>query len=173
MRWIGLVPLMLLLTACFNDMADIHEFEAEVKANTRTRVEPLPEMKEFRHIAYQGSQARSPFAMPRREALQERFVQVQDCPHPDPNRSREPLESFALDNLVMRGTLGDSSQLWALIQAGDQTLHRITVNHHLGLHHGRVLSVTPAQIELLELIPDGTGCWQERTTILQMAGSAH
>lgn len=173
MRWFWLVPMTLLLTACFDDLSDIHQFEAEVKANTRTRIEPLPEMQEFQHIAYQGAQARSPFALPRREAIQERFVQQRDCPHPDPNRRREPLESFALDNLIMSGTLGDSTQLWALIQAGDQTLHRVTRGNYLGLHHGRVLAVTSTHIELLELIPDGAGCWQERTTTLQMAGSAN
>ena len=173
MRWLWLVPSILMLTACFDDLSDIHQFEEEVKANTRTRIEPLPELREFQHIAYQSNQARSPFTLPRREAIEERFVQQQDCPHPDPNRRREPLESFALDNLVMRGTLGDSTQLWALIQADDQTLHRVTSGHYMGLHHGKVQRVTPTHVELLEMIPDGSGCWQERTTTLQMAGSAN
>ncbi|MCH8536863.1 MAG: pilus assembly protein PilP [Alkalimonas sp.] len=173
MRLLWLVPVALLLTACFDDMSDLHEFEAEVKSAVRPRVEPLPEMTDFEHIAYRGSTERSPFAMPVAEALQQRFVQQQDCLHPDPTRRKEPLEVFALDNLSMRGTLGDAGNLWALIQASDQTLHRITVDNYVGLYHGRVVSVTPTHIELLELIPDGAGCWKERTTMLQMVESVN
>ena len=173
MRLLWLVPVAVLLTACFDDMSDLHEFEDEVKSGIRPRVEPLPEITDFEHVAYQGSTSRSPFAMPQPEALQLRIMQQQDCPHPDPNRRREALEVFALDNLSMRGTLGDSGNLWALIQASDQTLHRITVNNHIGLHHGRVVAVKPTHVELLELIPDGTGCWKERTTMLQMVESVN
>ena len=68
----------------------------------------------------------------------------------------------------MKGTLGDSSDFWALVEASDNTLHRIRKNNYLGLFNGRILQVDPNQIEIVELIPDGAGCWKERTTQLQM-----
>jgi type IV pilus assembly protein PilP len=173
MRLLWLVPIAILLAGCFDDMSDLHEFENEVKSAVRPRVEPLPEITDFEHVAYRGSTSRSPFAMPVAEALQQQFVQQQDCLHPDPRRRKEPLEVFALDNLAMRGTLGDAGNLWALIQASDQTLHRITIDNHVGLYHGRVVAVAPTHIELLELIPDGAGCWKERTTMLQMVESVN
>ncbi len=115
---------------------------------------------------------RSPFSSPRPEAIQENFSQLQDCLSPDPTRQKEPLEKYALDNLKMRGTLGDANNVWALIEASDKTLHRITQHNYLGLFHGQVVQVGPSQIDILELIPDGAGCWKERTTVLQMAGPA-
>ena len=69
----------------------------------------------------------------------------------------------------MRGTLGDQADIWALIEATDKSLHRVSKNNYLGLFHGRVINVDPQQVELLELIPDGAGCWKERTTLLQMS----
>lgn len=72
----------------------------------------------------------------------------------------------------MRGTLGDTDNVWALIEASDKTLHRITQYNYVGLFHGQVVQVGPTQIDILELVPDGAGCWKERTTVLQMAGPA-
>ena len=158
----------LLLTGCFDDLSDIQAELETIKANARPRVEPLPQPKEFIHIPYTVANARSPFAEPTPEAIQDRISQQQDCMHPDPNRRKEPLERFALDNLKMRGTLGDEGQTWALVESADKALHRITVNNYMGLFHGKVTKVEPTHIDLLELIPDGSGCWVERTTRVQM-----
>lgn len=158
----------LLLTGCFDDLSDIQAELETVKANARPRVEPLPQAKEFIHIPYTVANVRSPFDEPTPEAIQDRFSQQQDCMHPDPNRRKEPLERFALDNLKMRGTLGDQGQIWALVESADKALHRITVNNYMGLFHGKVTKVEPTHIDLLELIPDGSGCWVERTTRVQM-----
>ncbi len=164
-----LVLASLMLGGCFDDLSGVQNHIAEVKANTRARVDPLPEIQEFTHIPYSAQDARSPFSAPRPEAIQDKFLQVQDCLHPDPRRRKEPLEKYALDNLKMRGTLGEVSKIWALIEASDKTLHKVTLSNYVGLFHGRVISVEPTHIELLELIPDGAGCWKERTTMLQMA----
>lgn len=166
------VTMAFMLSGCFNDMSDVQSFIAEVKASTKARVEPLPELQEFEHIPYRSQDARSPFSAPKPEAIQDKYLQVQDCLHPDPRRRKEPLEKYAVDNLKMRGTLGDVGNIWALIEASDKTLHRVTLSSYVGLFHGRVINVEPTHIELLELIPDGAGCWKERTTMLQMADAS-
>jgi len=173
MRAILVVSVALLcLSGCFDDLNDIQVHMENVKANTRQRVEPLPQAKEFTHIAYAAAERRSPFAEPTPEAIQDRFLQQQDCLHPDPNRRKEMLEGFALDNLKMRGTLGDGNKLWGLIESADNALHRVTIDNYMGLFHGRVTRVEPTSIDLLELIPDGSGCWVERTTKIQMFDAA-
>ena len=169
---IVVISMAVALSGCFSDVGDVQNFIADVKANTKARVEPLPEVQEFEHIPYSSQDARSPFSAPRPEAIQDKFLQVQDCLHPDPRRRKEPLEKYAVDNLKMRGTLGDIGNIWALIEASDKTLHRVTLNNYVGLFHGRVINVEPTHIELLELIPDGAGCWKERTTMLQMADAS-
>jgi type IV pilus assembly protein PilP len=160
------------LNGCYDDRSDIEAFIESVRQNTPPSIPPLPEVKEFEHISYQSTNERSPFSMPRPEAIQEKFSQVQDCLHPDPTRRKEPLEKFAMDNLKMRGTLGNDDVFWALIEASDKSLHKVTKNNYLGLFHGRVINVEPNQVELQELIPDGAGCYKERTTLLQMAEPA-
>ena len=172
MKRLTVLAMALLLSGCFDDLSDVQNHIAEVKANTRARVEPLPEVQEFEHIPYSSQDARSPFSVPRPEAIQDKFLQVQDCLHPDPRRRKEPLEKYALDNLKMRGTLGEINKIWALIEASDKTLHKVTLSNYVGLFHGRVINVQPTHIELLELIPDGAGCWKERTTMLQMTDAS-
>lgn len=158
----------LCLTGCFDDISDIQTELEEVKAKTRPRVEPLPQAKEFIHIPYTTANVRSPFSEPTPEAIQDRFSQQKDCMQPDPNRRKEPLERFALDNLKMRGTLGDGGKIWALVESSDKALHRISVDNYMGLFHGKITQVEATHIDLLELIPDGSGCWVERTTRMQM-----
>lgn len=163
---------LLLLSGCFDGVEDIQAYMDDVKANTRQRIEPLPQAKEFTHIEYTAANERSPFVAPTPEAIQDRFLQQQDCLHPDPERRKELLERFALDNLKMRGTLGGSNKLWALVESADNVVHRVSTGNYMGLFHGKILHVQPTYIDLLELIPDGSGCWIERNTRVQMFEAA-
>lgn len=163
---------LFLLSGCFDDVTDVQSSIDTIKANTRQRVDPVPNIKEFQHIPYTAGDLRSPFAVSIPEALQDRFLQRQDCLNPEPERQKEALEKFALDNLKMRGTLGDATTLWGLVEATDGALYRVTVNNYMGLFHGKIIKVEPSYIELLELIPDGSGCWMERNIRLQLLDAA-
>ncbi|MCK8095688.1 pilus assembly protein PilP [Pseudoalteromonas sp. 1CM17D] len=172
-----LVPLLslsvLLLVGCNDDTSEQKEFIDQVKASTTPKVEGIPELTQFEHFEYNASQLRSPFVAPQPEIIQNKLTQIKNCLHPDPDRVREPLEKYPLDNLSMKGTLGSSGQMWALITAADETLHRITVNNYLGTYDGKVKSVSSDYVELVELIPDGSGCWKERLTKLEMLEAAN
>lgn len=170
-RGVLLAGSLLMLQGCFDDLKDIQQFMESVKANTPSTIPPLPKAKPFVHISYQSANNRSPFSEPKPEAVTDTIARGQGCLSPDPNRQKEPLEKYALDNLAMRGTLGGSEDVWALIEAKDGSLHRVSKNNFLGLFHGRVIKVEPNQINLIELIPDGAGCWKERATTVQMAAA--
>ncbi|HEA17439.1 MAG: pilus assembly protein PilP [Pseudoalteromonas prydzensis] len=157
-----------LLSACNDDTSEQKEFIDQVKASTTPKVEAIPKLTKFEHFEYNAQQLRSPFVAPQPEIIQNNMIQVKNCLHPDPERTREVLEKYPLDNLAMKGTLGSDGQTWALIKAADDTLHRVTVGNHIGLYHGVVQQVKSDYIELLELIPDGSGCWKERLTKLEM-----
>lgn len=62
----------------------------------------------------------------------------------------------------MVGTLSRASATWALIQAPDQTISRVGVGNYIGENYGRVTQVEPSVVQLVELIPNGTGGWMER-----------
>jgi type IV pilus assembly protein PilP len=81
------------------------------------------------------------------------------------------LEKFALGDLVMRGTLGDEGITWALVEASDSTLHRVTEGNYVGLYNGRITEVGSKNVKIIELTPDGAGCWIERETVIDLVES--
>ena len=163
---------VLLLSACYDDVSDIQTFMNDVKTGTPVKIEPIPAVNQFEHVEYNMQVQRSPFDLPSPELIQENYEPAQNCLAPDPRRRKQPLEKFALDNLSMRGTLGTDEEVWALIQATDGSLHRVTAGNFIGLYHGRITSVNDNRVVLTELIPDGAGCWKERTATVQLADSS-
>ncbi|MEL0641191.1 pilus assembly protein PilP [Pseudoalteromonas aliena] len=166
------VLMIIFLSACNDDTSEQKEFIDQVKASTTPRVELIPELKKFENFEYSAGQLRSPFVAPQPEIIKNKLTQIKNCLHPDQTRRREPLEKYPLDNLAMKGTIGSNGQVWALITATDETLHRVTVGNYLGSYDGKVKSVSNDFIELVELIPDGSGCWKERLTKLEMLEAA-
>ncbi|AWB66491.1 pilus assembly protein PilP [Saccharobesus litoralis] len=158
-----------LLSACGDDMADIQEFTQQVKNSARTSIEPIPKVEAFESFEYSVSGLRSPFVEPEPELIQEQMEQSRDCLQPNFARNKQPLEKYPLDNLRMRGTLGTDGALWGLIEAADGALFRVRPGSYMGLYHGRIVAVTTEKIELEEMIPDGTGCWEVRGANLAMA----
>ena len=154
--------------ACNDDTAQQKEFIDQIQASATPKVEPIPEMKEFEYFPYSAAELRSPFDAPQPEVIESRLVQIRNCLHPDPDRSRDPLEKYPIDNLAMKGTIATANTTWALVKAADQGLFRIKEGEYMGLYHGEVIGVYADHIELLELIPDGTGCWKERLTKVEI-----
>lgn len=93
------------------------------------------------------------------------------CLSPDPRRRKQPLEKFAISDLTMRGTLGELGVTWGLVEASDATLHRVSVGSYVGFFNGKVTNVNQQQVAVVELIPDGAGCWSERDTVIKMSES--
>lgn len=157
------------LSGCFDDLTDIKAFMQRVDVETPRGIEPIPEVKEFAHVKYDSVGKRSPFARPKAEAIQDKLAQIQDCLQPDRKRVKEPLEKYGLSNLKMKGTMGYQNDPWALVEAAaDRSLHRVSIGNYMGLFHGKIVDVMDDKVKLLELIPDGTGCWKERVTVLDM-----
>jgi type IV pilus assembly protein PilP len=159
------------LSGCFDDTQDIKVYMEQVQSSTNQYIEPMPEVNPFIHIAYSTDDNRSPFVLPKPEAIEQKIQQVSGCLSPDGNRRKQPLEKYALGNLTMRGTLGDENQLWALLEASDSTLHRVSVGNFLGLYHGKITKVSETKVTVKELSPDGSGCWVERVAELEIVKS--
>jgi type IV pilus assembly protein PilP len=158
-------------TGCFDDTTDLRTHIATVQATTPNTIEPMPEILAFDHFDYSVHSLRSPFDKPRAEAIQQKIQQMSGCLSPDPRRRKQPLETFSLSNLTMRGTLGEQGVIWALVEASDSTLHRVAIGSYLGMNNGRITSVSQQKVQVTELIPDGAGCWVERETVVKMVKS--
>lgn len=170
MRILVLITLAF-VSGCFDDTSDLSAHMDKVKATTTSQIDPMPEVKPYNHYDYSAFDLRSPFSLPKPEAIQQKIQQMSGCLSPDPRRRKQPLEKFALSDLTMRGTMGDDGVLWALMEASDFTLHRVSVGSYLGLFDGRITEVSARGLKLVELTPDGAGCWVERETVLKIAQS--
>ncbi len=165
------IILTVFLSGCFDDTSDIKEHIATVQSNTKTYIKPIEAVPVFKHVTYNARTLRSPFDLPKPEAIKEKMQQMSGCLSPDPKRRKQPLEKYAVSDLTMRGTLGELGVIWALIEASDTSLHRVTIGNYLGLYNGRIIAVDGNSVKVVELIPDGAGCWAERETNIAITES--
>lgn len=87
---------------------------------------------------------------------------------PNLDRPRELLEAYSLESIKMVGTINKDG-LWALMEAPDDVVHRITVGNYMGTNHGQVIGVSDQRIDLIEIVPDGLGGWEKRESFLTLA----
>lgn len=162
-RGMALVCAAVLATACSNDMSDLDQYIADVKAREAEPIPPIPPVKTYTPYVYEGQTGRDPFRPSTSEGSDD-IVSASnyDGPKPDPNRPREYLERFELDTLSMVGTLSMEGSHWGLIRDPDGVVHRVSVNNYIGKNHGRVTSIRETQLDLSELITDGLGGWLVR-----------
>jgi len=61
------------------------------------------------------------------------------------------------------------AEFWGLVASkSDGTIYRVKVGDYLGDKDGKIINITENQIEVVELHPDGTGCWAEKTVNLAL-----
>lgn len=171
MRVVLLTMAGLVIAGCSGDqLSDLRSYVEKEKAKPGGRVEPIPEVKPFEAFTYQASGRKSPFESWGMSSGLSKLSGAQiNGVHPDLNRRREALESFPLDTLRMVGTLAQSDGIWAIIRAPDGLVYRVTRRNYMGQNHGRVTKISEDKVELVEIIPDGLGGWQERQASLGLA----
>jgi len=165
-KWVSLAAIVALLPACGSKIdSDLEDYIEEVKLKTKGRIEPLPEVLQYTIVEYDAAELRDPFT-PYEEAGIE--IKPGDGPSPNPDRNPEALEAFPLDSLSFVGHLERGGSLWGLVQAPDQSIHRVSVGNHLGKNYGSILNISESNIVLKEIIPNGSGGWIEREASLPL-----
>lgn len=164
LRIVTAAALVLVLSGCQRDMSDLQQYIAQVKAKKSTHIPPIPQMKPYQAFAYVAEDRRDPFlpSAPNRNGSNTAL-------RPDMNRNKEPLEEFPLDSLSMSGIIDYKSKLYAMVKAPDGVVHRVSVGDHLGQNYGTITKITPTEIDMTEIIPDGFGGWVERPASLALA----
>lgn len=156
---------LLLVSGCAdNTMRDLESFVANAHKDRRPKIEPLPRVRPNPTFKYTASELVDPFSSA--NLIQRRPTPGSGGPAPDPTRRKEPLEQFPLDALTMVGTLGNASANWAIIRAPDGTIHRAGKGNYLGQNYGKIAVVHDTQVDIVELVPDVQGGWEERESTL-------
>ena len=151
-----------MLSACSNndEMIELQDYVQRTVNRPPGPIEPIPAFRSYEPFQYSAASLRSPFDIPL-DITQIIRNQNNDV-RPDLNRPTEQLENYALNSLVMVGTIARSDTNWALILDETGLVSRATVGNYMGRNHGRITSVTENQVELIEIIPTGDGSWTER-----------
>jgi len=160
---LGCLPL--LLAGCGEPNGDLRTWMNEQGKGMRGKIEPIPEVQEYEPFTYDAAKLQDPF-FPRK-------INTQDDSRSDPDKGRppEPLEAYPLDGLKMVGTLSRDKVMYALIQAPGKDVYQVTVGNHMGQDRGRIISITETEIQLRELVQDGTGDWTDRSNTVHLVES--
>jgi type IV pilus assembly protein PilP len=166
-----LAPLLAaLLAGCGDsDVREVRTWMDETRAQTKPSVKPLPESKEFTPYAYNGAQAPDPFSADKL-AGPGSVAPEPNKAQPDLNRPREALENYPLDTMRMVGMMQKGGVSFALLQI-ERSVYRVRAGQRLGQNFGQVTRVTPATVEIREVVQDAAGDWVERISKLELQES--
>lgn len=171
---LGAVLMMGLLTGCEDDgLSSLEAKVQQIKDSTPASVPPIPEIKPYEPFTYSAAELRSPFAELDPE-FETRLMQIEEgCEsdlRPDPNRRKQELEKFGLEALQYVGLISNNREHRGLVKIlnGDNAgvIQPIYVGGYIGLNDGRVSKIDSNQITLEAIVPNGRGCWENRTQYL-------
>ena len=150
------------------DFSDLDACMAEKRARPGGIIAPIPTFKAYEAFSYSATTMRSPFDRPIevREITQ---LQAVAAIKPDQNRVKEFLEQFTFDSLCMVGTLEREETNWTLIKDPEGGVHRVKVGNYMGTNHGRIVSLSEGRVDLIEIVPDGLGGWEQRESFLSIS----
>lgn len=151
----------LVLAACSSGNGNLQHFIAQTEKQPGGYVKPLPAVPKYETFTYADQSMRSPFVPSEGPGS--------NAVRPDAGRPRQYLEQFPLDALKMVGTLSMRRALYGLVQTKDGIVHRVTIGNYMGQNDGRVVRITPTQIQLVEIVPDGLGGYMKRPAALGLS----
>lgn len=155
------------LAGCSASFDDVESQMAAIRQKPRGRVEPPPEFTPMPTYTYAAHQLRSPFAPP--VSADQLVIGTGKKVEPDFTRPQEYLERFSLEELRLRGTLQrPGGPLFALIEDGNGGVQRVKVGNYLGKNQGKIVDISPTQVSLVEIVPDGRDGWVERPRSLTL-----
>ena len=168
--WLG-ICLTAALAGCTQggDFSDLDRFMEETRAKPRGHVEPLPEFQAYEAFTYSAADRRAPFEPPIDVQLTMLDEQPESTVEPDLDRPKEVLENYGLTDLEMVGTLTSANgNLFALIEDADGGIHMVRNGNYMGTNYGRIIGISETRVELLEIVPNGSGGWVERPRSLSL-----
>jgi type IV pilus assembly protein PilP len=154
-----------------SNQEELQSWMAQQRAQTKPKIQPIPEPKKFTPEAYTQVQAFDPFSNQKlTQALKRETTESTTSAAllaPELARRKEPLEVFPLDTMAMVGSLVKQGQPVALVRV-DNLLYQVKPGNYLGQNYGKIVKVGEAEVVLREIVQDAGGEWIERTATLQL-----
>jgi type IV pilus assembly protein PilP len=143
-----------------NDVGDLDAFMNEVRLRPPGKIEPTPTFRSYPTFTYSAANLRSPFSRQVRVDLAGQKRGSRNV-KPDPDRAKQYLEGFNIEQFEMVGTISNATGSFALLR-GAGGVHRLKVGDYLGRNDGRIVAISGSQVDVVEIVPDGEGAWLER-----------
>ena len=148
------------------DVRDLEVFTEEAFKDAVPQVEPLPALRPQEIFAYNASSLADPFDPANLQEEEEQLPVEGGEEGPDRSRRKEPLELFPLDSLKLVGVMEQNGENWAVIRSPDSSVHRVKAGNYIGQDFGEIDSVEENAVELIELVRNPVGRWENRDASL-------
>jgi type IV pilus assembly protein PilP len=141
---------LLMLTGCSkNGFTDLSDWMENQKNNSKGKVVEIPDVKSFQAIEFIAKD--DPF----KEKTLANVVEMEKNKYaPDPNRRKEPLESYSLELIKMTGTLIKDKKTYAMIKTADGRISYLAVGNYVGVNYGKVISIDESKVSLEERVKE-------------------
>lgn len=162
---------VLILTGCESRTENAMIKMQEIRNQPPLPVEPPPTFTPVPSYSYSSFQLKSPFVPT--SIANELKVMSGKRVYPNLARPLQPLENYALEELFMKGTMrGSSGKIIALVRTPEGEVEQVQKGSYMGKNHGRIVAITPNEISLIEVVPDGQDGFIERPRNLVLYGNA-
>lgn len=160
--------MLIILVGCNQnrDTRDLEEFTEEAFKDAVPQVEPLPALRPQEIFAYNASSLTDPFDPENLQEKEEQLPVEGGEEGPDRSRRKEPLELFPLDSLKLVGVMEQNGENWAVIRSPDSSVHRVKAGNYMGQDFGEIDAVGENAVELIELVRNPVGRWENREASL-------
>lgn len=162
MRIVFISLMALLLSAC-GEEDELNRFMETAGMDAAAKLPPVVKPRIFVPAAYQNARQVDPFVYRRPDA-----TLAQGKHAPDMNRQRSDAELYPLDSFRMIGYFHRAGVSYAMLRASDSHVYSVREGGWLGQDYGRVISVAPDHIEIVESVQDGSGDWMKRNSSIYM-----
>jgi len=161
-RCLALTMVFIGLAGCGGDngFSNLDAYMNEVRLRPAGKIEPTPTFRSYPTFTYHAASLRSPFSRQVKVDLAGQKHGSRNV-KPDPNRVKQYLEGFNIEQFEMVGTISNATGSFALLR-GAGGVHRMKVGDYLGRNDGRIVAISGSQVDVVEIVPDGEGAWLER-----------
>jgi len=150
------------LGGCTSDTADIKEWMDGEKKRAKGKVKEIPDAKGFQPISFISVD--DPF----KEKTKTNIEDLEKNKYaPDPNRRKEPLELYQVEQLKITGFIAKDGIMYAMVRTPENKITYISKGNYMGINYGKVIEVQEGVIKIEERVKD-TDTWKIKVNEIKM-----
>lgn len=165
---LAIVVAALSLMACKANQAPLDDYITHLERQAHKDVAALTPLVEVNLRDYQAHQLREPFALPQAVITSTRSQSKKDCWQPNQMKTGGELERYPLAKLRLKGVMSRNKSMSALVQTPAGKVVKVSTGQPIGVNRGKVTRVTAEYVQIIEPLPDGLGCWNQRNVKLAL-----